>query len=201
MASKTNVGTLIKDARTAKKLSQEQLAAQIDGLSASDVSKAERGEKALSQAQLRAIAKATGITQKSLLEAPAGGTAGSTAAKKSADSKASGKTGTAKTAASKTATAKTSSSKTTASKTASAKSTSASSADKKTGTANKTESSLTAAEKKFLETYRAAKSDNKKLALKILKGEALEISELLPLINSDEGLLGGLLGKVQTLMK
>ena len=36
--------------------------------------KAERGEKELTQAALKAIAKATGVTQKSLLEAPKGGT-------------------------------------------------------------------------------------------------------------------------------
>ena len=39
------VGTLIREARTAKKLSQEQLASGIDGLSGSDIGKAERGEK------------------------------------------------------------------------------------------------------------------------------------------------------------
>ncbi len=49
MAAK-KVGTLIREARTAKKLSQEQLAAQVDGLSGSDIGKAERGEKDLSQA-------------------------------------------------------------------------------------------------------------------------------------------------------
>ena len=64
------VGTLIREARTAKKYSQEQLASEINGLSGSDIGKAERGEKDLSQTHLRAIAKVLGITQKSLLEAP-----------------------------------------------------------------------------------------------------------------------------------
>ena len=73
MAAKNNVGTLIREARTAKKISQEQLASQIDGLSGSDIGKAERGEKELTQTQLKAIAKILGITQKSLLEAPKGG--------------------------------------------------------------------------------------------------------------------------------
>lgn len=77
MAVKKSVGELIKEARTNAGLSQEKLAVQIDGLSASDISKAERGEKQLTQAQLKAIAKATGVTQKSLLEA-AGTTAGKT---------------------------------------------------------------------------------------------------------------------------
>ena len=66
------VGTLIKEARTGAGLTQEQLARKIDGLSASDIGKAERGEKDLTQAQLKAIAKATGVTQKSLLEAASG---------------------------------------------------------------------------------------------------------------------------------
>ena len=67
MANK--VGPLIKEARTGAKLTQEQLAKKISGLTASDISKAERGELELSQAQLKAIAKATGVTQASLLNA------------------------------------------------------------------------------------------------------------------------------------
>ena len=72
MAAK-KVGTLIREARTGAGLTQEQLARKISGVSASDISKAERGEKDLSQEQLKAIAKATGVTQKSLLEAAKGG--------------------------------------------------------------------------------------------------------------------------------
>ena len=67
MANK--VGALIKEARTGAKLTQEQLAKKISGLTAPDISKAERGELELSQAQLKAIAKATGVTQASLLNA------------------------------------------------------------------------------------------------------------------------------------
>ena len=67
MANK--VGPLIKEARTGAGMTQEQLAKKVDGLTASDISKAERGEKDLTQAQLRAIAKATGVTQASLLNA------------------------------------------------------------------------------------------------------------------------------------
>ncbi|MBR3060026.1 MAG: helix-turn-helix transcriptional regulator [Oscillospiraceae bacterium] len=67
MANK--VGALIKEARTGAKLTQEQLAKKISGLTAADISKAERGELDLSQAQLKAIAKATGVTQASLLNA------------------------------------------------------------------------------------------------------------------------------------
>ena len=83
MATK-KVGTLIKEARTKADLSQEKLAKMIPGLSATDIGKAERGEKELTQEQLKAIAKATGVTQKSLLEA-ASGTKKATASKASSD--------------------------------------------------------------------------------------------------------------------
>ena len=77
MAAKKTVGELIREARSNAKLTQEQLAKQVDGVTASDISKAERGEKELTQTALKQIAKATGVTQKSLLEA-----AGSAAAAK-----------------------------------------------------------------------------------------------------------------------
>ena len=63
------VGPLIKDARTKAKLSQTALAEQLDGVTAADIGKAERGEKELSQSVLRQIAKLTGVTQSSLLNA------------------------------------------------------------------------------------------------------------------------------------
>ena len=66
------VGTLIKEARTAAGFTQEQLAKKVKGLTAGDLSKAERGEKDLTQEQLKLIAKATGVTQKSLLDAAKG---------------------------------------------------------------------------------------------------------------------------------
>ena len=165
------VGTLIKEARTDAGMSQEQLARKIKGLSASELGKAERGETELTQALLKEIAKATGVTQSSLLNA----------VKASAPAK---KTETAKKAAS----------------------------PKKTSTAKKAETELTAAEKKLLEAYREASADAKKNALKILKGEDLELPEILKMLKLDskleglgagdgilgglkEGLLGGLLGK------
>lgn len=67
MGKKT--GALIKEARTAAGLTQEQLAKKITGISASDISKAERGESELTQAVLKQIAKLTGVTQASLLNA------------------------------------------------------------------------------------------------------------------------------------
>ena len=103
MAAK-KVGELIKEARTEAGLSQEGLAKKIDGLSASDIGKAERGEKELTQAQLKAIAKATGVTQKSLLEAPKGGS-GSTAKKTTSTAKKTGSTAKKTSSTNKTTTA------------------------------------------------------------------------------------------------
>ena len=81
MASK-KLGNLIKEARTEAGLTQEQLARKIAGLSASEISAAERGVGDLTQDQLKKIAKATGVTQASLLNAAKG------AAKKSTTSTA-----------------------------------------------------------------------------------------------------------------
>lgn len=84
MASK-KLGNLIKEARTEAGLTQEQLARRITGVSASDISQAERGLKDLTQEQLKQIARITGVTQTSLLEAAKGSkkTSSSTAAKSS----------------------------------------------------------------------------------------------------------------------
>lgn len=126
MATK-KVGTLIKEARTNAGLTQEALARKVKGLTAADIGKAERGEKALTQEQLKLIAKATGVTQKSLLDAAKGTT--STTAKKPAS--------TAKKPASTTASRLT----------------------------------LTATEKKFVESYRNATAKDRKLAKTILDGK------------------------------
>ena len=106
MASK-KLGNLIKEARTNAGLTQEKLARKVDGLTASDISKAERGEKDLTQDQLKQIAKATGVTQTSLLNAAKG-----TTAKKTTEKKTTTKTTEKKTTAKKT-TASTSSVKVT----------------------------------------------------------------------------------------
>ncbi len=93
MANK--VGPLIKEARTGAKLTQEQLAKKVAGMTAQDISKAERGETIPSQAQLKAIAKATGVTHASLLNAAKESTAKSagkkTEAKKTETRPAAGK--------------------------------------------------------------------------------------------------------------
>ena len=142
MANK--IGPAIKEARTAAGLTQEALAAEVDNVTASDISKAERGEKELSQTALKQIAKATGVTQKSLLEAAAKSTYSSSTKKTTASS------GTKKTSSS--------SKKTTSSKTSSS------------GTSIK----VTATEKKLVELYRDADSDTKKKVMSLLKGETTE---------------------------
>ena len=120
MASK-KLGNLIKEARTGAGLTQEQLARKISGLSATDISEAERGLKDLTQEQLKRIAKATGVTQTSLLEAAKGSTKKSTASSSSS--------------------------------------------------ANKTSMKVTATEKRLVEYYRSASTEDRKQALKILKGD------------------------------
>ena len=115
MATK-KVGTLIKEARTEAGLTQEQLARRIAGLSANDISLAERHQKNLTQDQLKQIAKITGVTQTSLLEAARGSTA-----KKPAGAKSS--------------------------------------------------MQVTATERRLVELYRAADTETRKDALKVLRGE------------------------------
>ena len=148
MASK-KVGVLIKEARTAAGLTQEKLAQKVDNCTASDISKAERGEKELTSTQLRQIAKATGVTQSSLLNAPKGGTgSGKTSSSSSSSSSTSSTAGKKKT------------------------SSSSSSASKKTMT-------VTATEKKLVELYREADSDTKKSVMNLLKGVEDESSAIL----------------------
>ena len=121
MAAK-KASTLIKEARVNADMTQEQLARRIPGITASDISLAERGKIKLTQAQLKQIAKATGVTQASLLNAAKG----------------------------------------TASK---------SSSSKRSSSSSNSSIKVTAAEKKLVELYRAADSDTKKAAIKLLKGE------------------------------
>ena len=66
------LGKLVKEARTAKGLTQAQLAEKVSGLTASDVSKIERGEKEPEESIVKQIAKALGVTQVSLVSAMSG---------------------------------------------------------------------------------------------------------------------------------
>ena len=96
------VGKLIKAARTGADMTQEQLARRISGLSANDISLAERGEKDLTQAQLKKIATLTGVTQASLINAAKEEKTSSTSTKKTTTKK----TTTAKTPANANSTMK-----------------------------------------------------------------------------------------------
>ena len=167
-----SVGPLIKEARTRAKLSQEALAGKIEGLSASDLGKAERGEKELSQATLKQIAKLTGVTQSSLINAAKESTYGP--AKKTAAS-------TTKKPAEKTA--------------STAKKTSAST-KKPAASAKKDAFELTAAEKKLVELYREADSETKKKAVAVLKGEGGDASGILAGLLGDQAGNGDLLGNI-----
>lgn len=74
MATKEkSVGELIKKARTDAGMTQAELARQVGGLTAGDISKTERGQKDLSSALIQAIAGATGS---SLLDAAIGALTG-----------------------------------------------------------------------------------------------------------------------------
>ena len=153
MANK--VGNLIKKARTEAGLTQEQLAKKVKNTSTSDIGKAERGELKLTQEQLKQIAKATGVTQKSLLDAAASSSYKSSSAGK--------KTTTEK----KTSTNK---------KTSSSKKTSGSSSS---GSSMKVSST----ERRLVELYREADTSVKKKAMEILK-ENQPVTELQGTIES-----------------
>lgn len=119
MANAKKVGALIKSARTGAGMTQESLARKVRNCSANDISRAERGEKELTSDQLKQVARATGVTQKSLLDAAKG----------------------------------------------------ASSSSKPASGALTVSIKVTATEKKLVELYRAADTQSKKNALKLLKGE------------------------------
>lgn len=73
------LGTLVREARTAKGLTQAALADKTGGITSSDVGKIERGEKEPAQEILKKMAKVLGVTQKSLLDAASGAKTASSA--------------------------------------------------------------------------------------------------------------------------
>ena len=159
MASK-KVGALVKEARTAAGLTQEKLAKKAgEGLTAADISKCEQGKADLTNAQLKKIAVACGVTQSSLVNATKNV---SSSAKKTTTEK---KTTTAKKTSSTSSKKTTSSTKKTSSSASSTKKTSTTPANANTSM------KVTSTEKKVIEAYREAPSDLKKAALKVLKGE------------------------------
>ena len=170
--AKKYVGDLVKEARTAAKLTQDALAKKVKGTTAADIGKIERNELKPTQDQLKAIAKATGVTQKSLLDA---------------DVKSTAKAASAAPAKKTTSTAK---------KTTTAKKTSTS---KKTTTAKKTDSSstsdkLTATEKKVIDLYRAADDKTKKAAVALLKGEKTDAASVIESILNNKKIMNTVTG-------
>ena len=157
------LGNLIKEARANKGLSQAALAEKVDGITASDVGKIERGEKEPAQDVIKQIAKVLGVTQKSLLDAATGKT---TAAKTT-----SGKTAAGKTTASKTSSA---AKKTTAKKPSAAK-------------AAVEALTLTATEQKLVQLSRKADTKTKKAAINLLEGDSSMIELIGVLMSSGKG--------------
>lgn len=85
------LGALIKQARTGAGFTQEQLARKVKGVSAQDISAFERGVSEPTQQNCKGIAKVTGVTQKSLLDAmpKSGKTSGSSTTQKTTTSSSS----------------------------------------------------------------------------------------------------------------
>ena len=186
MAGK-KVGTLIKEARTQAGMTQEALAKKVKGVSAGDISLAERGEKELPQAALKEIAKATGVTQKSLLDAAKG--ASGSAKKTTAGSTKKTTTGSTK---------KTTSGSTKKTTTGSTKKTTSGSTKKTTsGSTKKTASGadlkLSAEEKKLIQAYREA-DEKQKAAVRMLLLKADGIVSASGLAGHTAGAFGELLG-------
>ena len=163
--AKKYVGDIVKEARTNAKMTQEALAKKVKGMTAQDIGKIERNELAPTNDQLKLIAKATGVTQKSLLEAP--------------------KKISAKPASNKTSSAKTNQSKKTAS---------SSNKKTEAATASGTSVKVSASEKKMLELYRKADADTKKAALAILKGEKSQTGTILESILSNKKVMDAVSG-------
>ena len=177
----SKLSTLLKDARNDSGLTQEQLAKKAgNGLTANDVSRAERALDVPTDAQLKAIAKGTGVTQKSLLDAA------KTARPKSAS-----------TAAKTTASAR----KTTAAKKTASAAKKTTAAAKTSTAAKKDEYTLTATEKKLIDAYRSASSENRKLALDLLQGKDVDQSDASGIgAILQNGLSSGLGGVLETLI-
>ena len=163
------VGPMIRKARTGAGITQEQLAKEITGLSASDISRAERGELIPTQEQLKAIAKVTGVTQKSLLDAAkesktdnsSSGTSGSTGGSKKPAGSTSTENGKKPAGSTSTGTGKKPSDSTS------------------TGANSSKIMEVTATERKLVELYRKASTDEKKTAMSILKGEKDTTNEMI----------------------
>ena len=178
--AKKYVGDLVKEARTAAKLTQDALAKKVKGTTAADIGKIERNELKPTQDQLKAIAKATGVTQKSLLDADVKSTAKAVSAAPAKKTTTAAKKTTS--SAKKTTTSKKTSS--TAKKTTTAKKTGSSAASDK----------LTATEKKVIDLYRAADDKTKKAAVALLKGEKTDAASVIESILNNKKIMNTVTG-------
>ena len=102
------LGNLIRSARTNAGFTQEQLARKVKGVTQADIGRYERGEAEPTTQTVKEIAKACGVTQKSLLDAMPKTTArtGTSSAKPSSSSKPGTSSSSSKTSMQLTATEK-----------------------------------------------------------------------------------------------
>ena len=181
------LGEKIREARTGAGLTQEKLAERIEGMSAADLSRAERDLYVPAQSVLREIARATGVTQASLLNlARDTGKSEGKSREKARTSASSGKTGGKTTGRTDGKTGGKTTGRT----------------DGKTGgkttagtkkTAKETGLTLTAAEKNLVEVWRRSSAEQRKNALKILKGE--DVGSMVDSLGESVGkVLGSVLG-------
>ena len=131
------LGNLIKSARADAGLTQEQLARKVKGVTASDIGRFERAEAEPTTQNVKDIAKALGVTQKSLLDAMP---------------KSSSKT--------------------------------SSSSRTSSGSSSKSSMQVTATERRLVELYREASSDDKKKALSVLRGNNVDVDDIISAIGS-----------------
>ena len=97
------LGSLVKAARTDAGLTQDQLARKVKGVSQSDIGRFERGEAEPTTQNVKDIAKACGVTQKSLLDAMPKTKSKSTSTKKTSTTKKSSTSKSSKSSSSSTA--------------------------------------------------------------------------------------------------
>ena len=86
------LGNLIKSARAGAGFTQDQLAKKVKGTTASDIGRYERGEAEPTAQVVKDIAKACGVTQKSLLDAMPKTSRGTSQAGKSSSASSSSST-------------------------------------------------------------------------------------------------------------
>ena len=175
------LGNLIRAARTDAGLTQTQLAKKVPGTTQAQIGRFERGEAEPTTQVVKDIAKACGVTQKSLLDAmpKVSRTSGTSSASKPASGSKPG-----------------SGSKPSAAKPAN---TTKPASASKPSTAQKSSMQVTATEKRLVELYRQADTETRKKALAILRGKdpdapnATDGIDVNDIISGIGGLIGDML--------